>query len=392
MEVSCINSPFLGTVYEPFDFLSDGSHIMVIHANPSVSDSPALNHFVRSREEMQELSDAAYGLFREALSPEIELKKLPIEGFLTMALGFKLLPVLPEEQEQSVTSDLCHRLELALPRIFESLDIMLCLSVSAMHANTQNVFDAYQEAFSMAVHYPFLPNASQIIFFRDLQIGLSTTEAASKKLLEQQFFTFMTEERYLEAESILLQLTQLRASTPRTVTSLTQELISRLNYFAYQFADGANLPSVSQERLIGQIDRVRSVKSMGELRQHLHAILQLFDSLRITTQNASDLSWSGKLADYIKNNYANPALNAALLGQTFHLNPAYISHIFHQGTGLKLVDFLHLTRIEHIKALLKRTDMRLADIAEKTGYYDRRSMSRVFRRYVGLTPSEYRTR
>ena len=56
------------------------------------------------------------------------------------------------------------------------------------------------------------------------------------------------------------------------------------------------------------------------------------------------------------------------------------------------MDYLHLTRLGHVKEMLARTSMSLAQIAGQTGYIDTRAMSRVFRRYVGMTPSDYRKR
>ena len=387
-----MTSPFTGTVYEPFDFQTDSSHVLVIHANPDVARSPALNRTVRPREEMQSLSSASFSIIRSALPRTVELAELPIEGFLTIGAGFSFPRVMTEQDELTFLSDLEEQLTKALSEIEARLEIILCLSVSALHTNTRNVYDAYHEAFSIAVHYSFLSAPPRIIFFQQFQEGLSAAERNAKKILEQQFQAYMNEERYLEAEPVLRDLAALRASAPRTVISLTQELISRLNYYAYQLADVHGLPSLSQEQLIDRIDRIHSAKSMEDLSRHIHEILLLFDRLLRSSEKTRDMSWSAKIADYIRNHYADPSLNAAVLGQIFGLNPAYISHIFHLGSGVKLVGYLHLTRISHVKQLLVQTSMSLSQIAAQTGYIDSRAMSRVFCRYVNMTPSEYRKR
>ena len=387
-----MTSPFAGTVYEPFDFPVESSHALVIHANPDIARSPALNQSLRTREEMQSFSRACFSAIRSALPETIVLSALQVEGFLTIGAGITFPHVMTEKDELSFLSELEGQLTDALEEIERHLQIVLCLSVSALHTNTQNVYGAYQESFSIAVHYSFLTAPPQIIFYQRFQTGLSAPERSAKKLLEQQFQSYMNEERYPEAEPVLRELTALRASAPRTVVSLTQELISRLNYYAYQLVDGHGLPALSQERLIVRIDRIHSAKSLEDLSGHIHEILALFDQLLRSSEKAGDVSWSGKLSGYIQNHYADPSLNAAVLGQIFGLNPAYISHIFHMGSGVKLVDYLHLTRIGHVKELLIQTSMTLRQIAGQTGYIDSRAMSRVFCRYVGMTPSEYRKR
>ena len=115
---------------------------MVIHANPDVANSPALCGSVRTRDEMDTLSHAAYGLFRDALPAEIRMSRLPIEGFLSITLGLTLSSVLTEPEEMTLLTRLESDLTQALSEIAGRLGINLCLAVSALHTNTGNVYDA----------------------------------------------------------------------------------------------------------------------------------------------------------------------------------------------------------------------------------------------------------
>jgi AraC-like DNA-binding protein len=49
-------------------------------------------------------------------------------------------------------------------------------------------------------------------------------------------------------------------------------------------------------------------------------------------------------------------------------------------------------RIEESKQLLETSDEPVEEIAEKVGYQDIASFRRVFRRYVGVSPADYRRR
>ncbi len=384
-----MESAFRGTIYEPYDFLTDHTHALVIHANPSVLESGALSGKKRSRVEMDTLSRAAADMLRIHLPAEIHMQTIPVEGFLSLALGFSLDSPTPQDEDCLIDS-MVIQLETALAHIRTELQLQLCLSVSALHINTQNVFDAYQEAFSIADHAPFLQNTGQIILFRDFQDGLSPAKAERKQALEKQWSALMDAGNYPDAEAVLLQIVSLRASAPLTVTSLTRELISRLEYAAYQLCDVTELPPGGQELLLREIDLIHSAKTMAELQGQIHRIYAVMTGFQNSSAQHQDLSWARKISAFVQNSYADPNLNADRISRRFGLHPAYISHIFHQSTGMKLLDFIHTTRIEHIKHLLRDTDMSLADIAQKTGYYDRYSMGRVFRRYVGIPPSQYR--
>ena len=385
-----MESAFRGTIYEPYDFLTDHTHAMVIHVNPSIAASAALRGKKRTKEEMQALSDAAMQIFRACIPEDIHIQRISVEGFLVLGLGFRLHGELSTSAEAQLLDRLLGWLENALDCIRRQLELFLQLSVSALHINTQNVYDAYRESFAIAVHFPFLQQSGQIILFRDFQNGLSPACRDEKRQLERQWQGLMEAGNYRDAEPLLLQIAALRASAPLTVTSLTQERISRMEFFGYQLCDMRDLPPGSQEALFRQIALIRSAKTMEELEQQLHRIYTTMAGLLETDVQRKDLSWSRKISAFVRNNYSDPTLNADRISRHFGLHPAYISHIFHQSTGMKLLDYIHTTRIDHIKRLLRSTNMSLEDIARKTGYYDRYSMSRVFRRYVGMPPSDYR--
>ncbi len=383
-------SAFRGTIYEPYDFFADCTHDLVVHMDPLVAESAVLSREKLPKPQMLQLAGAAEALFRQCVPASVVLQRIPVEGFLILALGMKFPEALSVRQEEQFTQSLLGWLENALEHIRGELGLSLQLSVSALHLHTQNVYDAYQEAFSVAAHAPFFQQSSPVILYRDFQNGLSASAIEEKKLLEKQFYALMNAQNYQDAETLLVQLTELRASAPATVTSLTQELISRMEFFAYQLCDTMELPMGAQENLLREIQLIHSAKNMEELHRQIHVIFTAMDQVRSRSGCGRDLGWARKIAIYIQNNYADPNLNAENASRQFGMNPSYISHIFHEGTGIKLLDYIHLTRIEHIKLLLRSTNMSLSDMARRTGYIDRYSMSRVFRRYVGVTPSEYR--
>ena len=60
--------------------------------------------------------------------------------------------------------------------------------------------------------------------------------------------------------------------------------------------------------------------------------------------------------------------------------------------GITASQFITKTRIDVASDLLRETGTPIAEIANSCGYFDQSAFSRVFRRTVGLTPRQYRTR
>lgn len=54
------------------------------------------------------------------------------------------------------------------------------------------------------------------------------------------------------------------------------------------------------------------------------------------------------------------------------------------------LDYVHKCRIAKVKELIVSTDLSLKEISEKVGYNHYLTMSRAFKRYVGVTPKWYR--
>ena len=65
---------------------------------------------------------------------------------------------------------------------------------------------------------------------------------------------------------------------------------------------------------------------------------------------------------------------------------------FKQVTGITPIEYLQLTRVEAAKKLLEETNKQMSEVIFNTGYNDPKAFRKIFRKNVGMTPSEYRDR
>lgn len=96
-----------------------------------------------------------------------------------------------------------------------------------------------------------------------------------------------------------------------------------------------------------------------------------------------------KAIQYISQNFAGTITLDDVAGHV-HLNSAYFSTIFKQSTGSSFKEYLNMVRIEESKRLLANTNYSVIDIALATGFEDQSYFSKVFKKYTGLTPKQYR--
>lgn len=93
--------------------------------------------------------------------------------------------------------------------------------------------------------------------------------------------------------------------------------------------------------------------------------------------------------NYIHEHYMDN-LTLEKVSESIHVSPAYISRLFYKETGSTFIDYVTKYRMEKAKQLLLRTELRTYEVAEKVGYKNSKYFLKVFKRWVGTTPGEYR--
>lgn len=95
-----------------------------------------------------------------------------------------------------------------------------------------------------------------------------------------------------------------------------------------------------------------------------------------------------EILSFMMDNYSTITLQS--VARQFHYNPAYLSRIFHEQTGLTFSATLKEYKLRRAAKLLIETDRKLGDICAEVGYGDVTQFSRSFRELFGSTPSKYR--
>lgn len=74
------------------------------------------------------------------------------------------------------------------------------------------------------------------------------------------------------------------------------------------------------------------------------------------------------------------------------LSPYYFSRLFKRETGDTFIDYVTKIRIEKAKQLVRDPKRSMKEVCFEVGYRDPAYFTRVFKKMVGCTPSQYRSR
>lgn len=93
---------------------------------------------------------------------------------------------------------------------------------------------------------------------------------------------------------------------------------------------------------------------------------------------------------YIDQNYASP-IKIEDVAEQIGVDRKYLRNLFFKYFGMSTKDYLMNLRIEKAKELLLESDLSVCDVSLAVGYSDALGFSKIFKKYVGVSPTEYKT-
>ena len=94
---------------------------------------------------------------------------------------------------------------------------------------------------------------------------------------------------------------------------------------------------------------------------------------------------------YIDHNYATN-IKLEVIASLFGYNSAYLGKIFNKNVGESFNSYVDKVRIDHAIELLMDNKLKVYEIAERVGYKNVDYFHKKFKKYVGVSPAEYRNK
>ncbi|TVP53345.1 MAG: AraC family transcriptional regulator, partial [Mongoliibacter sp.] len=116
----------------------------------------------------------------------------------------------------------------------------------------------------------------------------------------------------------------------------------------------------------------------------------LYYSLRSTTKadNSND-KMIEEIKAYLKNNITEK-ITISKIASEFNKSNSSIFSLFKQKTGYSIIHYFNLLKIQHACELINLSSMPMKEISYLLNFQDPLYFSRLFKKYMGVSPSEYR--
>jgi len=135
--------------------------------------------------------------------------------------------------------------------------------------------------------------------------------------------------------------------------------------------------------------RIELQGDLFNLFSNLSNYTQSMDSIKIN-KVSQKITYTKKAIDIIKNNYNKNNFYLRDVSTNLSLNQSYLTSVFKETTGKTLHEYLIDYRIQRSRHYLETTDLSITTVAEKVGYKNPLSFTRVFKKLMNTTPSNYK--
>jgi len=251
------------------------------------------------------------------------------------------------------------------------------------------VSDSYKNALS-ALDYRLLQGDNRIIFIEDiecLQKNRFLFDENSERALITSIKTGSEKDAERLIEDMFTDITELKVSFKDFQIFLMEILIAIIK--------ASKSLDVDPDAIFGanwnMFAEMQKFKDILEAKKWLKGVyLEIIKRVRLEKGNAC--KQLVKLAkEYLHGNFNNHDLTIEKVAKHIHISPSYFSAIFKKETKETFVNYLVNIRLTEAKSLLKNTNLKTLDIADRVGYSDPSYFSYVFKKHCGISPSTYRS-
>lgn len=209
--------------------------------------------------------------------------------------------------------------------------------------------------------------------------------------LEQEFYRAVMRRDFDETYRTVCRIIDIECRSFAASISLKHRLCNKIETLYSILGVPYYEPDSNVESVHQMLKNMEDTISVDDMKSQMNIVLNEFKNY-FSTPVVTPSDRMNMIAEYIGKHYMDTDLCADKLCEVFDISISYLSRTFKSCIGLKLIDYIHLTKLTAAKALLESTDYTVEKIASAVGYQSVLTFNRAFKRYESMTPGVYRSR
>ncbi len=120
-------------------------------------------------------------------------------------------------------------------------------------------------------------------------------------------------------------------------------------------------------------------------------LITIYQNITKLNQNYSSSLKVEKIIQYMHQNI-NTRVTVNELSELVQLSSSYLSRTFKETTGYSVIEYFNKIKIDKAKEQLIEGDKKVKEVAQALGFIDEFYFSRIFKKFEGISPSEFYSR
>lgn len=283
-------------------------------------------------------------------------------------------------------NELFYSLLINLKNSFDKEDIQLTISTGKQYEDIHDLYLSYSEALRQ-IENKFFMGKNEIISSFGFK-PLNKTFFYDKKLEDAMVECIKSQNREKALNSLEILTEQLlgNSSSIEYIKYVYFQIINNIVCTLEDIGVRSEDTEMSNTFIFGKIN---GAQTLNDLKQFTGMFIDKSISLLKKSKERKHTDFVNKTIDFIKANYQKD-LSLQDIAEKIFLSPRYLNSIFKEETGMTIFDYITQIRMEKAKILINSNNHKIQDIAERVGYNNVQSFIKFFKKYSGMTPTDYR--
>lgn len=293
-----------------------------------------------------------------------------------------------EEHMADIEDELMEIVSKAQKFIKDNFFVHFTISIGGLHKTLTGIPESYREA-QEAMEYRIVMGSEKIIRYDQIQNPGNHYDYPLE--MEQQLINAIKIGDLKTARKVVNEIFEKNFSgeilSIQMIKCLFFDLISTM-IKALNDINLINSNNFIEE--LNPISRLLCCNTIDEMKCQMMDILSKVCQYIVSYSKDRNKKITEQIVSIIENSYTDDNLSISSIACRFGLTAPYVSKIFKDTMGEGIQDYINKVRLKKAKILLLGGPANLEHIARKVGYSNSNGLIRVFKKYEGVTPGQFR--
>ncbi|MDF2595635.1 MAG: transcriptional regulator [Clostridia bacterium] len=295
-----------------------------------------------------------------------------------------------DKDKESTKNKTFYVLEEIRQSVEKYLKLTVTIGVGTFHDQITNVPQSYKNAL-LALDYRLIQGNNRIICIEDMEYHSTNEKIWFDELKEQSLVRCLKVGTVTEVKDIIDTL--LDEAIEKNVSLKEWQIY--LMEIVTTILKVAKDSGIDFDTILGTSSNVFSelftFTNLLQAKEWIAGICTRIIRSIISDREYTTTHMMKKARQYIQNHYHESDININTVAKHLHISTGYFSSLFKKETKTTFVSYLLQIRMAAAKELLRSTDMKTYEIAEKIGSIEPNYFTFCFKKNFGITPKEYRS-